>query len=113
MQEDRPEDEGRLESDGVDASTEKEIAGHPGEDAEEDGVLVAQLLQHDREEQHEDDVRYLGEGHLARDAGPADLGEVDPHHHEVEVERDANEEHAEDEDREGWLPEEGEGVEAE
>ena len=58
-------------------------------------------------------VRYLGEGHLARDAGPADLGQVDPHHHEVEVERDANEEHAGDEDREGWFPEEREGVEAE
>lgn len=35
------------------------------------------------------------------------------HVHEVEVERDADEEHARDEDREGRLLEEGEGVEPE
>ncbi len=109
---DRGEDERHLQRRGVNAARQREVTQDPREDADDDRRLVAQRLQEHRQQKQEDDVGDLRQRHLGGDLLPPQLGEVDAHHHEVEVERDADQEHAGDEDRERWPLHQRERIES-
>ena len=58
MEQDGTEDEHGAGAGG--AGAEHEVACGPGQDAEEDGLLVAELFKHQRQQYEEDDVGELG-----------------------------------------------------
>ena len=100
VQQNRGEDERRLRRARLDAEADREVAQHPAQDADEDRELVAEAAQEKRQQQKEDHVRYLGERGLLQHMRPLELRQVDTEVHEIEVEGDADEKHAHDEDRE-------------
>jgi hypothetical protein len=77
------------------------------------GDLATKTLEEDWQQEEEDHVRPLRQRHPRGHALPLQLGEIDTHHHEVKVERDADEKHARDKDGEGRLAHECERVETE
>ena len=113
VEEDRGENERRLKCERVYTAGKQEVARGPRQDANEDRFLVTEVLEHERQEKQKNDIGDLREGHLAGQSGPLQFRQVDRHHHEIEIERDANEEEATDENCERRLLHQRECVEAE
>ena len=113
MQKDRREDQRRGPLARPHAAREREVTRHPASDAEEDRFLVTEALQEKGQQQEKDDVRDLRVRGLHEHVLPLQLGEVLAEIHEIEVERDADEEHAEDEDGERRLLHQGERIQPE
>ena len=95
----------------IDTLRQQEIPGRPRQNPDEDRLLVAKPLQHHGEQKQKNDIRNLGQREFAGEIRPLQFGEVNSDHHEVEIERDTNEEHTADEDRERRLLHQREGIE--
>lgn len=75
--------------------------------------LVAELFEHERQQDEKDDIGDLRQRHFLRHVLPLELREVGAEVHKVKVQRDADEEHAQDEDSEGGLFQQRQGIKAE
>src|SRR5262245_8720017 len=61
VEEDRGKDERRLQGERVHAASKQEVARRPRQDANENRFLVAEVLEHERQEKQKDDIRDLRE----------------------------------------------------
>ena len=113
MQQNRREDERSLGRATIGTEAEREIAQHPARDPDEDGGLVAKLAEENRQEQKTNDIGHLRERGLHQHAFPLQLCEIHAEVYKVEIEGDADQKHARDEDRERRFLEQREGVEPE
>ena len=113
MQQDGGEDQQGGCGAGVGTASERKITGRPGKDADKECLFVAQLFEEDRKEEEEDHIRDLREGHFGGERFPLQFGQVDAHHHEVKVEWDADEEHADNEDGKGGFFQHGKSIQTE
>ena len=81
------------------AEREQHVARRPRRHADEQHVLHAEPAEEPRHHQHEADLRHLAERHLAGGVRHADLVQEGVGERVVELQRDADEERAEHEDR--------------
>src|SRR5687768_4465156 len=74
VEEDGGEDEEGLDGPdvGAGADGEEQVTGCPGDDSDHDGFLVAEVLEHDGQEEEEYDIGDLSEGHLGGHVGPTE-----------------------------------------
>src|SRR5258706_8690964 len=83
------------------ASRKEEVAGGPGEDADEDRLLVAQMLEHQCQKKEKYHIGNLRQTHPAGAVLPPQFAQERRHIHEVKIEGDTDEKHTDDEDSEG------------
>ena len=82
------------------AVREQHVARHPRRHADEQHLLDAQPSEEPRHQEHEHDLGHLAERHLPRRVGHAELVEERIGERVVELQRNADEERTEHEDRE-------------
>ncbi len=98
---------------GVGSECEEGVARGPGRHAGEQHPLHAEPAEEPRHHEHEEDFGHLAERHLAGRVGDVQLVQKQIGERVIELQRDADQERAEDEDRERALAQQLERVEAE